>query len=100
MRRSFRAVVFDLDGVLWDGEPLYHEAFNVVLKPYGHSISLTDPEYVQIIGKSVEAAWEWMRKRFELTESPRVVLSRVQRSRDRADEAAAGAAPGRPRAAR
>jgi len=68
----FRAVVFDLDGVLWDGEPLYHEAFNVVLKPYGHSIALTDPEYTQIIGKSVEAAWDWMRTRFALTESPAV----------------------------
>jgi HAD superfamily hydrolase (TIGR01509 family) len=68
----FKAVVFDLDGVLWDGEPLYHEAFNVVLEPYGHSIALTDPDYVQIIGKSVEAAWDWMRDRFALTESPSI----------------------------
>jgi HAD superfamily hydrolase (TIGR01509 family) len=72
MTTRYRAVVFDLDGVLWDGEPLYHEAFNVVLKPYGHSIALTDPAYTQIIGKSVEAAWYWMRERFELTESPAV----------------------------
>src|SRR3989304_1231478 len=33
---GFGAVIFDLDGVLWDGEPLYHEAFNVVLAPLGH----------------------------------------------------------------
>ena len=33
MTGPYRAVVFDLDGVLWDGEPLYHEAFNVVLEP-------------------------------------------------------------------
>lgn len=72
MTGRYRAVVFDLDGVLWDGEPLYHEAFNVVLQPYGHSIALTDPEYTQIIGESVEAAWDWMRNRFELTESPAV----------------------------
>jgi HAD superfamily hydrolase (TIGR01509 family) len=70
MTGPFRAVVFDLDGVLWDGEPLYHEAFNVVLKPYGHAIALTDPEYTQIIGMSVEAAWDWMRTRFALEESP------------------------------
>jgi HAD superfamily hydrolase (TIGR01509 family) len=72
MSGPYRAVIFDLDGVLWDGEPLYHEAFNVVLKPYGHSIALTDPDYVQIIGKSVEAAWDWMRTRFQLNESPSV----------------------------
>ncbi len=64
--RTFRAAIFDLDGVLWDGEPLYHEAFNVVLKPYGHSLSQDD--YVRIIGSSVEASWDWVRKRFNLTD--------------------------------
>ena len=62
--RTFRAAIFDLDGVLWDGEPLYHEAFNVVLKPYGHSLNQDD--YVRIIGSSVEASWDWVRKRFKL----------------------------------
>jgi HAD superfamily hydrolase (TIGR01509 family) len=60
----YRAVIFDLDGVLWDGEPLYHEAFNVVLKPYGFGI--TSEEYSQIIGRSVEAAWEWVLARFSM----------------------------------
>ena len=40
----YRAVVFDLDGVLWDGEPLYHEAFNVVLRPMGHEVTQDDYE--------------------------------------------------------
>jgi HAD superfamily hydrolase (TIGR01509 family) len=65
---KYRAVVFDLDGVLWDGEPLYHEAFNVVLAPYGHYIS--DEDYTRIIGLSVEAAWEWVFTRFDLREPP------------------------------
>ncbi len=65
-RRTFRALIFDLDGVLWDGEPLYHEAFNIVLAPYGHRVS--DDEYAQIIGLSVEASWEWVRSRFNLTD--------------------------------
>jgi len=64
----YRAVVFDLDGVLWDGEPLYHEAFNVVLRPLGHEV--TTAEYDQIIGNSVEAAWEWVIGRFRLTGPP------------------------------
>ena len=37
---GFAAVIFDLDGVLWDGEPLYHEAFNVVLAPLGHRVKI------------------------------------------------------------
>jgi len=62
----FRAVIFDLDGVLWDGEPLYHEAFNVVLAPLGHRVS--EDDYNQVIGQSVEACWDWMWERFKLTE--------------------------------
>ena len=62
----YRAVVFDLDGVLWDGEPLYHEAFNVVLRPLGHTVSQED--YTNIIGHSVEAAWDWVIGHFGLVE--------------------------------
>ncbi len=58
MSGPYRAVVFDLDGVLWDGEPLYHEAFNVVLQPY-HKI-VTPDDYTHIIGSSTEAAWQWV----------------------------------------
>ncbi len=64
----YRAVVFDLDGVLWDGEPVYHEAFNVVLKPYGHVV--TPEEYENIIGNSVEAAWAWVLQHYGITEPP------------------------------
>jgi len=66
-RPRLRAVIFDLDGVLWDGEPLYHEAFNVVLRPYGFRV--TAEEYANIIGFSVEAAWDWVIARFGLTGS-------------------------------
>ena len=66
--RCLRGIVFDLDGVLWDGEPLYHEAFNVVLEPFGYTV--TNEDYVNIIGSSVEAAWQWVLERFGLTESP------------------------------
>jgi HAD superfamily hydrolase (TIGR01509 family) len=74
--RTFRAVIFDLDGVLWDGEPLYHEAFNIVLAPFGHRVS--DDDYDQIIGTSVEACWDWLRDRFNLSEP----LARFLRSYD------------------
>lgn len=66
-RPRLLAVVFDLDGVLWDGEPLYHEAFNVVLAPLGCHVS--PQEYTNIIGFSVEAAWDWVIARFRLTGS-------------------------------
>ena len=67
-QHPLRAVIFDLDGVIWDGEPLYHEAFNVVLDPRGHRV--TGEDYAQIIGLSVEAAWDWVRQHFGLTDTP------------------------------
>jgi HAD superfamily hydrolase (TIGR01509 family) len=67
MSRPLRAVIFDMDGTLWDGEPLFHEAFNVVLAPHGHRV--TEEDYAKIIGSSVEAAWQWVMDRFQLTES-------------------------------
>lgn len=66
MAGRYHAVVFDLDGVLWDGEPLYHEAFNVVLRPLGLSVS--QEEYTNIIGHSVESAWDWVINHFGLLE--------------------------------
>ncbi|MBI2912733.1 MAG: HAD family phosphatase [Chloroflexi bacterium] len=68
MGGPFRAVIFDLDGVLWDGEPLYHEAFNVVLAPLGHRVTAGD--YTHIIGLTVEAAWDWVLNRFRIKEPP------------------------------
>jgi HAD superfamily hydrolase (TIGR01509 family) len=54
----YKAVIFDLDGVIWDGEPLYHKAFDVILEPYG--VTVSDQEYTNVIGSSVEAAWTWV----------------------------------------
>lgn len=67
-RAPFAAVIFDLDGVLWDGEPVHQQALNVVLAPYGHVLS--DEEYSAIIGTSVVATWVWLRDRFGLTCEP------------------------------
>lgn len=66
MGGTYSAVVFDLDGVLWDGEPLYHEAFNVVLAPKGHRLS--EDDYNEIIGHSIEYCWQWLRDRFSLSD--------------------------------
>jgi HAD superfamily hydrolase (TIGR01509 family) len=42
-------VVFDLDGLMIDSEPLSHAAWQRVLAPHG--ASLTDAQYVQLIGR-------------------------------------------------
>jgi beta-phosphoglucomutase len=52
----FRAVVFDMDGVLADSEPVYVEAVNAVLESMGKEMSHELHE--AIMGHGVEASWE------------------------------------------
>lgn len=58
------AVVFDLDGVLLDSEPLHQRALTSVLAPRGHL--LTDEEYVALVGLSQGETWAWLSARFRL----------------------------------
>ncbi|MCK6554196.1 HAD family phosphatase [Candidatus Binatia bacterium] len=62
--RDISAVIFDLDGVLVDSEPLHFRAANRVLGGYGHAI--TEPEYVRFIGLGERATWEAWRRQYAL----------------------------------
>jgi HAD superfamily hydrolase (TIGR01509 family) len=54
---SYRAVLFDMDGVIVDSEPLHVATFQAVLKRYGHD--LTDDHYKQhFAGKTDEAGFK------------------------------------------
>ncbi len=64
---AFRAVIFDMDGVLLDSEPFHHAALNEVLAADGRSVS--DEEYRPFIG-SGEIRWEDLVRRFDLVGSP------------------------------
>ena len=52
-----QAVIFDLDGVLVDSEPLYLRALNYVLKANG-AVPLKDEENRGLIGTTVEHTWK------------------------------------------
>ncbi len=53
---GFRAVIFDMDGVLADSEPLYHRGLNEVLDAYGLSIS--EAQHEALLGTTVGATWD------------------------------------------
>jgi HAD superfamily hydrolase (TIGR01509 family) len=55
-RTPLRAVVFDMDGVLVDSEPIHRAAAEEMLRDAGHV--LTDEMYVRCIGTTVEATWD------------------------------------------
>lgn len=70
--RPFEAVIFDLDGVLVDSEPLHHRTSQQLVAPR----SISDAEYAQFVGSSVHVFLRWMRERDGLTESPGDLLRR------------------------
>ena len=62
--QPIEAVIFDMDGVLADSEPLYHLSMNQVLQAHGHS--LTDEDNRIILGTTVTHTWQWLKDRFGL----------------------------------
>ena len=54
--RSYNAVIFDMDGVLADSEPLYLEAANAVLEPLGRRLS--EEQNRAFMGSSVTNSWQ------------------------------------------
>ncbi len=59
-----QAVIFDMDGVVTDSEPLYAAAVNAALAEEGISISRED--HLAIMGSSIDYTWEWVIAKFNL----------------------------------
>lgn len=64
MDDHFDAVVFDMDGVLLDSEPLHHIVLNEVLATEGKQLSFE--EYRPYIGTTLEYTWSDVIRRFDL----------------------------------
>ncbi|HTE83321.1 MAG TPA: HAD family phosphatase [Dehalococcoidia bacterium] len=66
-RNPVRAVIFDMDGVLLDSEPLHHRAVNEILAAEGKD-GLSSDEYVPYMGTTDEYTWSDLIRRFQLPE--------------------------------
>ena len=80
------AVVFDLDGVLVDSEPVHFRAANRVLQRYGSSIN--DAQYRAFIGLGETATWGAWRTTARIPESVEALVA--AHTRARLEEIAAG----------
>jgi len=59
------AVIFDMDGVLVDSEPLHLQALNEVLGPLGHHATAAENE--QFLGWTSEECWQVLIERYHLS---------------------------------
>jgi len=65
MARRFDAVIFDMDGVIADSEPVHGIAFDAVLRPLGHVIG---PELrASLMGHGHHENWHTLSDHFGLT---------------------------------
>ena len=64
MTPPYKAVIFDMDGVLADSEPTYFTAMQHVLKPLG--IQITDEDQRHVMGSSIEATWRYFQETFNI----------------------------------
>lgn len=67
---KYSYVIFDLDGLICDTEPLHMRAFNLVLQAAGSTFLFDTQEYGRLMtGKSILENSEYLRERFALAAS-------------------------------
>ena len=59
-----KAIIFDMDGVIADTEPLHFESLNMVLANY--NIKLPDSSFGKYIGLSEEDTWKMIKSEYNL----------------------------------
>lgn len=73
MPQRIEGVIFDMDGLMIDSEPLQHLAFNRYLEPrYG--ITISDAEFVQMVGIHERENWRALRERYRIAEEVPLLL--------------------------
>ena len=67
MSARAQAVIFDMDGVLVDGEPLHFEVVRRLLAE--ESVEFGEDDYRRYLGTTLESTWSDLRERYGLARS-------------------------------
>ena len=72
-----KAVLFDMDGVIVDTEPLHHKAYNMMFDDVG--IDVSDTMYRSFTGQSTRGICEFLCEQFDLSLEP-IILEKGKRA--------------------
>ncbi len=64
MPTGFSAVIFDMDGVLLDSEPLHYEAVRLILEEQGVEFPIED--YFRYLGTTLTSTWDDLCERYPI----------------------------------
>ena len=74
--KMIKAVIFDLDGLLVDTELLQSQAYEVILKAYGHKPKRNENGIVHTVGLIAKNNWENLKKQHNIEEEVELLLEK------------------------
>ncbi|HEX8330537.1 MAG TPA: HAD-IA family hydrolase [Hymenobacter sp.] len=83
-----RTVIFDMDGVIIDTEPLHHHAFFSVFAELG--LNITQEEYATFLGGSTRNVFQGLKEKYHLTQDVETLLLRKRELFNKAFDEDAG----------
>ena len=72
---GYEGILFDMDGVLVDSEPLFHKAVNVLVARCGGALITEAENNRYLLGTTVEETWVQVKRLRELPQSPAELLA-------------------------
>jgi HAD superfamily hydrolase (TIGR01509 family) len=75
---KIKSVVFDMDGLMVDSEPVQFKAVNDALKPLG--ISVSENDFIDMVGRKSIENFRYLQKQYGFEESPETLEKRKNRA--------------------
>ena len=75
MKKTYKAILFDMDGVLLDSEPLFLRAINDALGEYGVDIISDEENRSFLIGTTIYQTWDRIKSVRKLDKSVEALIS-------------------------